>query len=314
MDTLVNLQTFLQVVRNGSFAETARRTGLAVSVVKKRVDQLEHRVGAALLERSTRRLALSELGARHLARLQQAAQEMDDALAGVGQTTARVEGHLRIKVPTTLNQFHLGAMLVAFQAEHPALSLEVIAIDRPVNARLEGFDLAVGVTPESHGGVLEFGLCAIQRRVVASPAYLQARGRPQHPRDLLRHDVLSFQPTGDTWTFQGPQGPIVLKLEPRLSSNDGQQLLRAAVAGHGVASLSTYLVQAELKARRLLPVLPRFAVPEFWIHLQVPEARAHLASVQALVQFLQRRFQPVPPWEARGARRARRSTARGREA
>lgn len=309
MDTLLNLKTFLQVARTGSFAETARRTGVAVSVVKKRVDQLEHHVGAALLERSTRRLVLSDLGTRHLSRLQQAAQELDNALAGVRQTKTHVEGHLRIKVPTTLNQFYLGDMLVAFQARHPRLSLEIMAIDRAVNARLEGFDMAVGVTPGSHGGVLEIGLCAIQRRLVAAPAYLRARGRPAEPRELLQHDVLSFQPTGENWSFQGPQGLIVLKLEPRLSSNDGQQLLRVALAGHGIASLSTYVVQAEIRARRLLPVLQGFPMPEFWIHLQVPEARAHLASVQALVGFLQERFQPVPPWNRAPARARGRASA-----
>lgn len=305
MDSLLNLKTFLQVVKLGSFAETARRSGLAVSVVKKRVDQFEHRVGTPLLERSTRKLELNAAGKQHISRLQQAAQDMEDALASVRQSNAALAGRLRIKVPTTLNQVYLGSMFNTFQANHPGLSLEIIAIDRTVNPRLEGFDLAIGITSESFGGVMEIGLAEIHRAVVATPEYLAERGTPNEPRDLLDHSILSFQPAGgDTWVFEGPHGSIEVHLTPRMSCNDGLHMRRAVLAGLGITSLSSYIVQPDIDEGKLVQVLRAFPVPRFWIHLQVPEARAHLARVKALVRYLQARFTPAPPWESPVERRA----------
>lgn len=298
MDTLANLKTFLAVARAGSFSEASRRTGLAVSVVKKRVDQLEHQLGTRLFERTTRRMTLSEAGARHLARLQQATQDLDEAVAAVGRAPARVDGHLRLKVPTTLNRLLLGDMLVRFQQRHPAVSLEVIAVDRPVNPLVEGFDLAVGVTPSSFGGVSEIAVSPLHRVVVASPAYLAARGEPRTPKDLLAHDILSFQPTGDSWTFDGPDGPVVVNLQPKLSSNDGEHLLAAALAGVGISRLSTYIVRDALARGELVGLLATHPSPVYRIYLQVPDGRAHLGRVQALVGFLREVFEtgnpPVP--------------------
>ncbi|MFT3816710.1 MAG: LysR family transcriptional regulator [Rubrivivax sp.] len=304
MDTLLNLQAFLQVVKTGSFAETARRSGLAVSVVKKRVDQFEHRAGMALLERSTRKLELNAAGKQHIARLQQAAQDMEDALAGLRQAKTSLAGHLRIKVPTTLNQTYLGNMFNEFLQRHPGLSLELIAIDRTVNPRLEGFDLAIGITPESFGGVMEIGLTEIRRVVVAAPDYLARNGVPQRPSDLLNHAVLSFQPIGDTWVFEGPHGSIDVKLTPSLSCNDAPHIRHAALAGLGVTSLSSYIVQSDIDAGRLVQVLKEYPVPRFWIHMQVPEVRAHLASVRSLIAFLREHFNGGAPWERRPAQPA----------
>jgi len=227
-------------------------------------------------------------------------QGMDEALAAPGQKPAHIDGHLRIKVPTTLNMLYLGPMLVRFQLAHPGVSLEIIAIDRPVNPQLEGFDLAVGVTPGSFGGVVDVGLCATQRVVVAAPRYLAERGTPHLPRELLTHDILNFQPTGDSWTFNGPNGPLVVRLQPRLACNDGQQLLRAALAGLGITSLSAYIVNPSIQQGALVPLLKNFPMPEYWIHLQIPEPSLHLGRVQALRDFLKKQFTPHAPWEAPG--------------
>lgn len=298
MDTLTNLRTFFTVAKAGSFAAASRQLGVALSVVKKRVDQLEARLGVRLFERSTRRMVLTEAGGRHLSRLQAAVGDLDEALAGVSHRPARLEGHLRVKVPTTLNALYFGAMLVDFQQCHPHLSMEVVVVDRLVNPQLEGFDVAIGATPGAFGDVVEIGLAPLQRVLAAAPDYLQARGRPISPRDLLRHDILSFQPTGHEWSFESPRGPVAVKLEPRLSSNDAQLLLRAALQGQGVTWLSAYLLAPHIRSGALVALLEDWSAPEFWVHLLVPESKVHTARVQALVEYLRCRFMPQPPWEA----------------
>lgn len=298
MDTLTNLKTFFMVAKTGSFAETSRRSGVALSVVKKRVDQLEHQLGSALFVRSTRRLALTEAGLRNLGRLQSAVGDLEEALAGVGRPTGRLEGHLRIKVPTTLHALYFRGLLLEFQQQHPHLSLEVVVIDRLVNPQLEGFDVAIGATPGTFGDVVEVDLCPLQRVVAAAPQYLRAHGTPRSPRDLLQHEILSFQPTGHEWTFEGPRGPLVVKVQPRLSCNDGQMLVEAALRGQGIAWLSSYLVAPHLRSGALVPLLEDWPGPVLWVHLLVPESKVHTSRVRALLDFLRPRFTPRPPWEA----------------
>jgi len=296
MDTLQNMKAVVSVAEVGSFSEAARRAGVATSVVKKRVDQLEERVGVALFERSTRSMRLTDAGRLHLSRVRRAIEQVEDVLTSVGTRPTRLAGRIRIKVPTTLMALYLTDMLNAFQRRHREVFLDVLAVDRSVNPAEEGFDLAIGMLPATYFGVHEEALCAVQRMVVASPAYLRRRGRPATPQALAIHDTLNYEATGAAWNFLGPAGAVAIRLEHKLNSNYGQHLLQAALAGNGITCLSSYMVLPHIQAGTLEELMPDYAIPEFHIRMQIPEDRLGLPRVQALAGFLKRKFAPRPPW------------------
>jgi len=282
--------TFLEVVRGGSFSQAARQLNLAVSVVTKRIDQLEWRTKSKLFERSTRKLVLTDEGRRLLPAAQRIVQDVNEALDSLHGRAARLDGHLRVKVPTTLAVFHLSAVLARFQQLHSNVSLEVIVLDRPVNPIHEGFDVAIGMLPSSFDEVTEIGLSPLNRFAAASPGYLQTNGIPHHPTDLTQHRLLNFQPVGSSWAFTGPHGPINVDITPHLSTNDGHVLLDAAVAGNGIALFASYMATAALQRNELQLVLEDFPVPQFWIRDLVPNSRMHLTRVQAFLTFVQAAF------------------------
>lgn len=296
MDTLDNLKALIAVVEGGSFSEAARRAGLATSVIKKRIDQLEARVGVPLLERSTRSMRLTDAGHIHLPRIRRAVEQVEEVLDGVGARCAPLEGHLRVRVPTNLMAPYLANMLNAFQHSHPDLTLEALALDRPVNPIEEDFDLSIGMLPTAYHGVRDIGLVAVRRMVVAAPDYLRRRGRPHTPQELVTHDTLNYAATGPLWNFEGPTGPMAVQLHHRLISNHGQHLLLAACGGNGVTCLSSYVVLPDIRAGRLEALLSDYPIPEFWIRMQIPEDRMRLPRVEALTAFLQAQFSPAPPW------------------
>lgn len=296
MDTLENMKTLVAVADSGSFSEAARRTGVATSVVKKRVDQLEMRVGVPLFERSTRSMRLTDAGQFHLPRIRRAVEQMEEVLANVGARPTRLAGHMRIKVPTTLMALYLTEMLNAFQRQHREIFLDVLVVDRPVNPAEEGFDLAIGMLPSTYFCVHDEALCAVQRMVVASPGYIKRRGRPATPKALASHDTLNYEGTGASWNFVGPAGTVAIRLDHKLNSNYGQHLLSAARAGNGIACLSSYVVLPHIESGALEALLPEYPIPEFHIRMQIPEDRLELPRVQALASYLKSRFVPRPPW------------------
>jgi DNA-binding transcriptional LysR family regulator len=297
MDTISNMKAFVAVARCGSFIAAARELRVAASVVTKRVDQLEWRVGSRLFERSTRRIVLTAAGQQLLPEAQRLAHDVDDVLARLRETPRQLAGPLRVKVPTHLTAFYLADVLGRFQRLHPSITMEVIVLDRPVDPVHEGFDVALSMFATSFAGVIEIDLCAVPRLLVAAPDYLAGREAPQHPTQLLQHLIVNFQPLGTTWTFEGNAGPIAVTVAPHMSSNDGYLLARAAVHGNGITLLSSYLVLPALREGTLVPLLPEFPVPSLWVRALVPAVRMPTARVQALIEHLRQAFSPEPPWE-----------------
>ncbi|TFZ01240.1 LysR family transcriptional regulator [Ramlibacter rhizophilus] len=286
MDTLDNLRAFALTARAGSFSAAARQLDVATSVVTKRIGQLEHRVKARLFNRSTRGLQLTEEGRQHLAAVERLLGEAEGLLSAMGQAPARLQGRLRIKVPSTFSALVLGDLLLRFQKKHPELALEVAAFDRPVNPLEEGYDLALTMSPLSYAAVAEHPLAALERVIVAAPRYLRKRGTPRHPRDLLGHDILNYQPMGNAWSFEGPEGTVSVELSPRLASNDGQLLLRGAIEGLGITALSGFLPASATAEGLLQPLLPAWRAPVFTLKALVPQTRADSRAVAALVSWL----------------------------
>jgi DNA-binding transcriptional LysR family regulator len=297
LDGIENLRTFVAVADAGSLASAARELGVAASVVTKRIDQLESRVRARLFTRSTRRVALTEMGLRYLSSARRLMHDYDEVLAEMRHSRQQIEGNIRIKVPTAMTVGYLAETLAEFQLEFPLVNLDVVLIDRAVNPSAEGFDIAVAGLPISFPGVIDEPICPLQRFVCAAPSYLEERGAPRHPRELTQHDCLVFVPAGRTWDFETARGIVSVDLRPRMSANDAVVLTAAAVEGIGIALLPSYAVAAALRAGTLVRVLDGFKVPTVWMKALVPEDRAGIPRVRSLLTFLKARYSPVPPWD-----------------
>jgi DNA-binding transcriptional LysR family regulator len=294
VDIYLNLKAFQAAAQHGSFSKAARQLGLAASVITKRVNQLEHQLKAALFKRSTRSLALTETGRRYLERTRPVIAGFEDLLRDPAGSSGDVEDFLRIKLPTSLTAFRLRDVIAAYQRDFPRVRLEIVLLDRAVDPVTEGFDLAVGAYWASFGGVEETLVCAIDRMICASPDYIAKNPSLRRPRDLAEHACLSYLPTGNAWAFKGKQGVITIELTPRLSSNDAQILIDAAVAGRGIALVSRYMVHDLIESGSLIPLLPDFPVPPIRITAVAPKRRAGEPAVRALIERLQGRLAQLP--------------------
>jgi DNA-binding transcriptional LysR family regulator len=287
MDVIDNLKTFLAVVDAGNFTNAARQLKVAVSLVKKRIDHLESQVGVVLFERSTRRMNLTDAGRRHLFEARAAVNQVDLLLAQMASQPPRLEGRLRVKAPTCMLGAYLSEVLNRFQELHPGISLEVLAIDRPVNPIEEGFDVSIVLLPITWPGVANLALATMRRHVVASPSYLAKRGTPRVPADLVNHDLLHLQFPGMVWIFQSQTGPVEIKVTPMLVSNNALHLMSAACMGNGLCLISTYTSKPFIQSGALVSVLDDYPVPEMWARMHIPEERLELDHVQALCNHLQ---------------------------
>lgn len=286
MDTLANLQTFVAVADAGSFSEVARRMNLAPSVIAKRIAQLEWRIKAPLFVRSTRKLSLTDVGERYLPLVRAQVRQLDDTLTGMAQAGGDIEGHIRIKIPTTLGTLHLSRLLQAFMRAQPRVSMEVVLADRTVNPVDEGFDIAIGALPELYGQVRDYPLVPIRRRLCAAPSYLSRRGSPAQVAELVEHDCLVFMTSGAFWEFDTPQGRQAVEVRPKLLTNDGAALCQACIDGLGIGMVSDYLAAPALARGELVELLPGLKFPDIWLKALVPLKRVDTPRIQLLLQWL----------------------------
>lgn len=286
MDMLQNMRAFVVVARTGSFTAAAQALNLATSVVTKRVSQLERSVGTVLLRRTTRKVMLSSDGEYHLDRIKSTISNCDETLAAIRKGQQRLEGPLRIKVPTTLAFVRLNRLIRRFASEHPGVDVEVLLLDGPLNPAAEGLDIAITAFPTTFDGVADEILWPLRRSLVASPSYLAQHAPLKHPRELASHRCIVYQPTGASWPFLGKTGVTSVTVRPRLSSNDTLMLLDAIKRGMGIGLLSNYVIRQNIKSGALVPVLPEFPVPDLWIKAMVPVDRLQLSRVAALLAFL----------------------------
>jgi DNA-binding transcriptional LysR family regulator len=290
MDTIRNIKAFLLVARTNSISVAARQLGVVPSVITKRLDRLEDQMGVPLLQRSTRGISLTGAGEARLPLLQTVVAELDAIFQESQVSTSEMEGHLRIKSPTTIAILDLGEMLTRFQIAHPKISIDLVMLDRSVNPIEEGFDLAIGALPTSYPGVIDEPLCPYPRVVCASPAYLERREALQHPRDLVQHDCLTFATTGLNWTFESRRGLVNVDVKAKLSANDSLLLLRAAIAGMGIARIASHIAMPSIARGELVTLLPDYPVPEFWVKALIPKNRIDKPAVRQLVGILKQGF------------------------
>ncbi|HXV36224.1 MAG TPA: LysR family transcriptional regulator [Myxococcota bacterium] len=303
------MKVFAQVVEAGSFSAAARQLNLPKSSASKYVAQLEDHLGAQLLNRSTRRLSLTEVGHAFYECCAKIVHDVEEAERAVARADEAPQGLLKVNAPMSFGQLQLAPLIAEFLAREPKIRIELALDDLPVNAIAGGFDLTIRVAPPLADSSLIARRLAPNRIVVcAAPSYFARRGVPSTPADLVDHECLlyTYLSSRDTWHFAGAAGEQRVKVSRRLRANNGDALRDAAIQGLGLAQLPTFIVGPDLRSGALEAVLVPYEdhSTAIWA-IYAPPPRHLSAKVRAFVDFLTQRLAREPAGETpdRGAGR-----------
>lgn len=258
------------------------------TAVSRIVGDLEARLGVRLLHRTTRRLSLTQEGEVFVERCRALLADADAAEAEITAHAGAAIGLLRLNVPVTFGLLHLAPLWPAFIAQHPRVVLDVTLADRLVDLVDEGYDLAVRIARLPSSSLVSRKLASTRLVLCASPEYLRRHGTPTHPSQIADHAVCAYTllSTGETWTFDGPDGPVSVRVTPRLRSNSGDTCTAAALAHQGIVLQPSFLVGPHLRSGALVEILPRFGTGELGIYAIYPNRRHLTPKVRAMVDFL----------------------------
>lgn len=296
MDRLQAITAFVAVVEHGSFARAAERLDQSVSAVSRHVAELEQHLDARLLNRTTRRLSLTEAGRTFHERAVQLLADLEEAEQAAGGGGATPRGTLKLTCPITYGARVLAPLIAAFVALHAEVRIDIELSDRTVDLVDEGFDLAVRIGAIRSPLLVARRLTSTTLVCCASPAYLARRGTPRTPDDLSRHDCLTyeFSPSRFQWPFRAASGEErVVRVGGPLHSNNGRMLIALAAAGAGIACEPDFIVAPEIDAGRLVPILTDWTLPSGPISAVYPSRRHLSAKVRAFVDFLVERIAPA---------------------
>jgi len=291
MESLDDFYYFAKVIEHGGYAAAGRALAIPKSRLSRHVTELEARLNVRLVNRSTRRFVVTDIGQEVYRHATAMLGEAEAAVAAVEFARAEPRGIVRMSCPVSLAQNPLAQLLPEFFARYPSIRLLVHASNRRVDVLNEGFDLALRVRtrPSGEDGLVMRSFGPARELMVASREYLERAGRPQRPEELQSHATLGFSPEADTqrWELSGPHDEIVrVEVAPRLVCHDFVVMRAAALAGTGIALLPESLVRKDLDAGRLEAVLPHWALPQGVLHVVFQGRRGLLPAVRATLDFL----------------------------
>ncbi|MEQ1439134.1 LysR family transcriptional regulator [Fontimonas sp. SYSU GA230001] len=300
MDELPYLVTFAQVVHAGSFAGGAQRLGIAPSVASKHVAKLERRLGARLLQRSTRKLSLTEAGAAYYAHCARIVEELEQSREAVARLQAEPGGKLRVSALHSFVGAIVAPLLPEFLRRYPRVDLEIVTSDRPIDLAEEGFDLALRITGAPSPQLVARPLAPLRFVVCATPAYFRLHGTPQTPDELAAHATLGYPHhlTDGVWRLVRDGAQIEVPIRPRFAVNNIDALRTLALAGCGLALLPTYAIGDDLRSGRLAIALgghTAFNQPTLYA-VYLPN-RYGSPKLRAFVGFLAEKIGDPPFWE-----------------
>ncbi len=299
MDRFAALEGFIAVVEAGSFTAAAEAQGRTRAAVSRQIQLLEARLGSRLLNRTTRRVSLTEAGRAYYETARRVLGDLAEAEAGIARLTDEPRGLLKIDAPMSFGTMHLAPAVGDFMARYPDVSIQLALNDRFVDIVAEGFDLGLRIGRLEDSSLIARRIVEARLVLCAAPAYLAAHGRPMRPSDLRDHRILhyGYLESGTTWRLKGPAGDESVAIEAALCANNGEVLRDAAIAGQGIARLPTFIVGAALQTGSLVTVLPDYGPPELSLYVLYPPNRYLAAKVRLFVDFLVERFGGRPYWD-----------------
>ena len=299
MDRLKQIESFVAVATKGSLTAAAHAEGVAPAVIGRRIDALEERLGVKLLRRTTRRITLTHEGAAFLEAGQRLLVDLASAEASVSAGGVKASGHLRITAPAGFGRRHVAPLVPGFIAQHPEVSLSLNLSDRVIDIVNEGYDCAIRVGDLPDSSLVSARLADHRRRCVAAPGYLERAGTPAAPAELMRHECLTLSSDASQtrgWAFLVDGQVTHLRPRGRLDCSDGQVLHQWCLAGLGIAWRSTWEVDADLAAGRLVAVLEEFAAPPNGIYAVFPQRKHMPLRVRLWIEHIRQRFADPAYW------------------
>ena len=296
------ISTFVEVVARGSLSAAARAEGIAPAMIGRRLDALESRLGVKLLQRTTRKLALTDEGAAFLEDCQRILAELEEAESAVAERSAHATGHLMISAPAGFGRQHVAPLLPSFLSEHRDVTATLNMSDRVVDIVGEGIDVAVRIASLADSNLVSVKLADNERVVVGAPSYLKRHGEPKTLADLVKHNCLAISSEGSQrgWTFRDNGKNVVLKVTGNMGCNDGQVLHDWALAGKGLAWRSMWEVGGEIEAGKLRTVLDQHAAPGNDIYAVFAQRRHLPLRIRAFVDFLRHTYAQEDYWRKSG--------------
>jgi DNA-binding transcriptional LysR family regulator len=299
MGRFEEMQAFVRTAEAQSFTAAAQRLGLSKSIVSQRVADLEARLGVRLINRTTRRLSLTEAGTGFLAGAERALSEASEAEDRATRHGTELRGALRIAAPLSFALLHLQPAIFDFMAAHPSLEVHIDLDDRHLDLIGGGWDMALRIGRLPDSSLIARRLAVSHTVCCATQDYLDRHGTPERPEDLERHECMLYSGVNrpDSWPFliDGEWVPIAVR--GRLITNNGDLILNSALAGHGVALLPSFLVGCQIAAGRLVRVLAGWPTKEAAIHAVYPPTRHLAARVRLFTDFLAERIGKEPYWD-----------------
>lgn len=293
-------ELFAAIVEAGSLSAAARRLKLSPAMVSKRLARLEERLGARLIQRTTRRLALTDVGQifhEQVIAILAAVRAAESIVAG---RAGHPSGRLRVSAPTSFGRLHIAPHLKSFLDRYPAIALEIDLTDGFADLLGERIDVAIRIGPPPDAGYSYHKLAPNRRLLCAAPTYLDGFGTPADTADLARHRLLAA--TGQLpWRLEGPHGLTIVEGESLVRTNSSELVRELTLTGAGIALRSTWDIADELRAGKLVRILAEYeGAADIGIYAVRPRADLIPPNVRAFIDFLEQLYSPNPPWEQGG--------------
>jgi DNA-binding transcriptional LysR family regulator len=288
MDRIDAMQAFVAVAELRGFAPAARKLGLSPSAVTRLVAALEERLGARLLQRTTRQVALTDVGARYLERIKRVLADVEEAEGSVQDERTRPSGRLVVSAPLGFGRLHVSPVMSAYLKRYPEVSSELRLSDRMINLVEDGVDVAVRIGHLADSSLVARQVGEMRRIVVASVAYLKAHGEPKTPEAIASHATIQFGATAvpPDWRFVVDGNEIRVAPTPRFITNSSDAALQYAGEGGGLTRVMFYQAAEAIKAGRLRIVLAKFEPPPLPIHIVYPTSRLLSAKVRTFIDLV----------------------------
>ena len=293
MDRLTEMEAFAMVVDQGGFTDAARKLGISKSAVSKHISSLEARLGARLLNRTTRRVSPTEIGLVYYDRARRVLNDAGEADSIVTAMQSAPSGVLRLSIPTDFGTALLTPVLDSFLKGFPEISVNMVLKNRYVELISEGFDMAIRLGELEDSSLRARKITDATQRLVAAPSYFAEHGRPERIDDLASHRLLHYsnQASANVWKITAPSGEVrQVRGSGWLTVNDGQSLLNAAIKGLGIAYLPSYLYHRAMAAGQVEDVIPDLPQTTLGIYAVYPPGRFTQPKVRAFVDFLMSQF------------------------
>ncbi len=299
MDKLISMKVFEKVAKYNSFSAAADKMGLSRAMVSKHIASLENSLDVLLLNRTTRRISLTESGAAYLERIKHILSDIEETELAVSTLSSEPRGTLKLIAPTSFGAFHLARAIGGYKQIYPDIQIEMILTERIHDLAEDGIDLAIRVGHLEDSSMIARRLASVRTVICGSPAYFEKYGIPETPEDLTDHKCLIYSPRTpiNEWSFQKDSKQFNIHVSGDIRSNIGDALRVAAMQDSGLIQLPTYMTGLDIKAGKLQVVLEDYELPESPINALYLHRKHLSAKVRTFVDYLYKILHPVAYWD-----------------